>query len=452
MKRILLLIMCFVPIMLMGQNALTELKNIHQVQKGETIQEIALRYNVSEEALRYANPEVSIKKNGRMKSGIFLTIPRKVQQPVQTAPVMEVQMETKQVDTNFRSLNVGVLLPLEEGTARAEKLVEFYQGLLMAADSVKREGANLNIHTYHCGNDVASMQKLLASKQELSDMHIIFGPADEAQIPVLADFCRGYGVRLVLPFSNSQPNAAFPLMYTTVPNQAVTMEEAINLSAKVHKGYNYIILKSGNADARGREFTQLLKKNLAARGIAPKELDLEADSTAYEAAFSQFQVNCMIPDNTDIKTLNILISKLDYYQQIYPQYQLCLLGYPQWRTYTGMLLNSFHRFDTYIYSTYYYNPTSEQTDAFQKQFFNNFGRAMQISYPRYAMMGFDMAYYFLHGLVQQGDTFENMQESLIYQPYQHPFRFVRDAAETGFTNRFVQLIHYSPDMQIQLIR
>ncbi len=451
MKRILFIIMCFVPVILMGQNTLAELRNIHQVQKGETIQSIALQYGLTEEALLSANPDLNVRRNGKLRKGTFLTIPQPPR--VVETPVVQAQEEAPvQIQTSFRSLKVGVLLPLEERTSRTEKLLEFYQGILMAADSVKRQGTNMDIYTFHCGSTAADMKKLLAREQVLNSLQVIFGPADEAQIPALADFCNEHNIRLVLPFSNSQPTKGNPLMYSAVSGQPVSMTEAVLLSSKVHKGYNYIILKTESPDARGRQFTELLKQDLHTRGITPKVLDIEADSLAYVAAFSQFQGNCVVPDNTDLKTLNILSSKMDAFLQLYPQYKFCLLGYPEWRTYTNIMLNNFHRFDTYIYSTYYYNPTSAQTDVFQKQFFHNFGHPMQVSYPRYAMMGFDMAYYFLHGISVQGDTFENMQQSLIYQPFQHPFKFKREGDGNGFTNRFVQLIHYSPDKQIQLIR
>lgn len=48
---------------------------MHQVRKGETWTSIALKYGISEQALRQSNPDAKVKK-GKPKKGILLTIPQ----------------------------------------------------------------------------------------------------------------------------------------------------------------------------------------------------------------------------------------------------------------------------------------------------------------------------------------------------------------------------------------
>ena len=72
---------------------------------------------------------------------------------------------------------------------------------------------------------------------------------------------------------------------------------------------------------------------------------------------------------------------------------------------------------------------------------------MMVCYPRYAMMGFDLAYYFLHEIRTNGATTTNRHE-----PYQNMYRFVKEGDNDGFCNRFIQLIHYKKNKQIELIK
>jgi len=37
-------------------------------------------------------------------------------------------------------------------------------------------------------------------------------------------------------------------------------------------------------------------------------------------------------------------------------------------------------------------------------------------------------------------------------PYQNMYKFVKDTEDGGYSNRFVQLIHYTRNKQIELIR
>ena len=77
---------------------------------------------------------------------------------------------------------------------------------------------------------------------------------------------------------------------------------------------------------------------------------------------------------------------------------------------------------------------------------------MNATYPRYALMGFDLGYYFLHGLSLFGR--EQLSESLNLvpaNPYQHPLFFENTHEGDGHINTFVELIHYAPDQSIELI-
>lgn len=345
-------------------------------------------------------------------------------------------------------------MPLEENSERGNKMIEFYQGLLMAADSVRKDGTNIRIHALHTGSTTASMQQLLNAHQtELANTQIIFGPVDGTQIEPLSHFCRQNNIRLVLPFANNYSISNQPLTYTATASSNISSSEAAALVIRsMGKKANYIVLNTNEPDTRGSLFTGKLKEQLADQDIATRILNIDGDDFAFESAFNQTQVNCIVPDNTSIKSLNILCAKLKDFTEAHPQYRLRLLGYPEWITYTGTLLNSFFQFDTYAFCTYYSHPLSTNTVSFDRAFTSNFGHPMQVSFPRYAMMGFDMGFYFMHGLATLGDTFESKQNEIEQQPAQHTFRFVQDTEGSGRTNHFVQLVHYSPDQKITLVQ
>ena len=64
--------MC-IPSIMDAQNTMSVLNRLHQVNKGETLFSIAKQYNVTEQDILTANPD--IKNKSKLKKGAFLTIP-----------------------------------------------------------------------------------------------------------------------------------------------------------------------------------------------------------------------------------------------------------------------------------------------------------------------------------------------------------------------------------------
>ena len=161
-KGLLLSVFCCMSVFVCwGQNTLSALDNMHSVSKGETWESVAADYGVSVSELQAANPDISSKK---LKKGKLLIIPQKPQ----PAPAVEVPEEPASViRTVFSDLKVGVLLPFSD-----KNMLEFYRGLLMAADSVRKNGVNLDIYTWDCGTTTEQIGRLLP---QISGLDVLFG-------------------------------------------------------------------------------------------------------------------------------------------------------------------------------------------------------------------------------------------------------------------------------------
>ena len=447
MKRILILLYCLLPILLYGQSTLSALDNMHQVARGETWEIIAYDHGVSVAELQAANPDVFGKK---LKKGSWLIIP-KASQPANSQDSLPSSSSPKPTPTlspartSIPNLKVGILLPFADG-----KMVEFYRGLLMAADSIRKDAkVNLDIHAWDCGTSVSQIEALLP---QLSGLDIIFGPASSSQMPIVAENCREQGTRLVLPFWNGQASLDYPLVYSATAPIGAFFDTAVKKMLSFFSNKNYVIVHTGNSDDRAATLCETLSKELSLRSVLPRKLELEGDEFAYETAFNQFRENMIVLDDSNIRSLNILLSHLKDFRQKHPEYRLSLIGFPEWQNETQWLLPDLYAFDSYIISPYYYNVLDERTRSFQRAYEKCFHTPIGHNNPRQAAYGFDLGCYFLGGISSLGDTFEQNQGNVPQEPYQSPFRFERSATGMSFTNRFVQFIHYTPEGSIELIR
>lgn len=448
--RIGILLLCLCPLILCGQNTLSTLGNMHSIRKGETWESIAASHGVTVLELQAANPDVRGKK---LKKGSLLIIPKKPSNPSEEAEESEKDKAlssggseegTSSIRTSIPDLKVGVLLPFSD-----DKMVEFYRGLLMAADSVRKSGVNLDIHAWDCGTTVAQIESLLPG---LSGIDVIIGPASATQIPAVAEMCREQGTRLILPFWNGQSLQDYPLVYNATAPHPVVYSAAVKKLRSYYATGNYVIVRSGTPDNRGKFLTETLTKILAQHTGAPKVLELESDDFAYESAFNQFRNNMIFLDDSSIRSLNILLTHLKDFRQKHPQYHLSLIGYSEWQDEKQRLLSDFFTFDTYIISPYYYNVLEEKTKRFQHAYEKFFRIPIAQNNPCSAAFGFDLGLYFLGGISSLGDTFEQKQGSLHQEPYQNWFQFERNASGMSFSNSFVQFIRFTPENKIEVIR
>lgn len=443
---IVFLLSCLCSLLTFGQNTLSTLSDFYSVSKDETWESVAAGHGMSVSELKAANPDVSSKK---LKKGMLLIIPAsaKTQKEEAPDPSPAGEMEGSQLPptrTSISDLKVGVLLPFAEG-----KMVEFYRGLLMAADSVRHSGVNLDIHAWDCGTTVAQIDSLLSG---LSGMDVIIGPSSATQIPAVAEVCREQGTRLVLPFWSGQSLLDYPLVYNATAPNPVVYNAAVKKLKRYYATDSYIIVHSGTPDNKGKIFTEALTQSLEQDAGAPRVLELEGDDFAYESAFNQFRNNRILIDDSNVRSLNILLAHLKDFRQKHPQYRISLIGYSEWQDETQRLLGDFYSFDTYIVSPYYYNVLDSRIKRFQSAYEKSFRTTIAQNNPRSAAYGFDLGLYFLGGISSLGDTFEQNQGNIRQEPFQNWFQFERNASGMSFSNSFVQFIHFTQENKIEVIR
>ncbi len=350
------------------------------------------------------------------------------------------------------TVRIGVLLPLKERSARGTTMVEFYRGLLMAVEQVKQGGTNVDVMAVDCGTSEASLQQVL-SDTAMQRLDVIFGPVDAVQVTSLSEFCRQHQIRMVLPFNTPCPQVySNPWIYQVGVAQELQFPGISTLVMDNMANSNFVFYRTGEQDERAQSFVGHLRQVLTLRNMQTTALAAGADELAYDRALNQFRENVVIPDSRSQASLTTLFAGLKAYLAKYPQYKVRILGYPDWLTYTRSMLKDFYQLDTYVYSSYYRNPLSGRVVKFEQQYQQNFGKAARDSYPRAEMLGYDLGMYFMTGLAELGTDFEERQGTLTQQPIQHTFRFQQVGENGGYVNLHVQLVHYTTNNTIQVLK
>lgn len=431
-------------------------RDMHKVKRKETIYSISKEYGITEAELIEANPE--LKGKNKIKKGSFLCIPYPTttanagNAKPQTIPTNnELFSENKKEAERISTIKAAVILPfLPDAASRSEsaRMVEYYEGFLMAVDSLKRSGTSIELYTYNSGANVNSLNDIL-SKNEMKNMDIIFGPLQQQQIKPLADFAKKNDIRLVIPFT-SKDNTVFrnPAIYQINTPQSYLYSEVYDHFVRQFPNANVIFIEANSKTKDKADFIKGLKDELRNRSIPMATLDEDASVEALKSALKTGRENIFIPTSGSNLVLIKCLPQLTLLVRENPEFSIHMFGYPEWQTYTKDHLESFFELDTYFYSSFYTNDLFPAAKNFTRNYRRWYGKDMDERYPKYGMLGFDTGYFFLKGLARYGSELENNLQRMDFAPIQTGFKFQRVNNWGGFVNKKVFFVRFTKNYEL----
>ena len=437
-------------------------RDMHRVERKETVYSICKQYGITEEELLAANPEI---KNKKLKKGKFLCIPypketANTTTPTQTqtnldATLTDAQLfdKNKKKNEKISTIKAAVVLPFNtDGTGTRDeqvRMVEYYEGFLMAMDSLKKQGISIDLYTYDSGKTASSVNKIL-NKAEMKNMDIIFGPAHPEQVKPMAEFAQKHNSRLVIPFSSKGDDVfGNPAVYQINTPQSYLYSEVYEHYLRKFPNAHVIFLDAATGHTDKDDFVKGLKEELKNRQITFKELRGEnINPEGMKLAVDSLRENVIIPTSGKNVVLTKILPQLIVTSREHPNYDMKLFGYPEWQTYTDDHLASFFELNTYFYSSFYTNNLFPAAIQFTNAYRKWFSKDMANTFPKYGMLGFDTAYFFLKGLNDYGINFEDHMKQMQVTPIQTGFKFDRVNNWGGFINRKVLFVNFTKNYEL----
>ncbi len=441
------MILSFFAVEVMAQSNVW--RDIYKVKKKDTIYGIAHSYGLTVDELVAANPEMKA-DDYKLKKGTMVFIPfaKKAESQVQaTTATGSSKMKTKPGQT----LKVGVMLPLHDVDGDGRRMVEYYRGLLMGCDSLRKEGVSTDIRAWNVNIDADIRVTLL--DDGVKDLDIIFGPLYTRQVKPLADFCKSNDIKLVIPFSISATDVQTnDHVYQVYQNGTQLNDKAIEAFMERFKDCHPIFIDCNDTTSQKGIFTFGLRKRLEARGISYQVTNLKSSEGKFKAAFATGKRNVVILNTGRSPELNLAFRKLNELRMTAPGCEISMFGYTDWLQYERVYRELFHKYDVYVPATYYYYNGLSRVAAFEQNYRKWFGTTMQEQYiPRFALTGYDHAQFFLRGLHTKGSAFNGTAKESSYRALQTPLRFHKVMQDGGYGNGAFQLVHYKKDGLIETV-
>lgn len=418
-------------------------QDMHKVKRSETIFGIAKKYGLTIDELIKANPDMST-PGYELKKGDYIIIPY----PKNNGNAGSTSSTAKTASKSRYTVKAGIVLPLHNIDGDGRRMIEYYRGLLMACDDLKKDGVSVEINAYNTPNDGDIYQTL--SMKELAKCDIIFGPLYTKQVKPLADFARSNGIKLVIPFSISGNDvAANQNIFQIYQTPEFFNSEVIKQFVTRFSNYHVVVIDCNDRTSEKGIFTFGLRRSLTEKNIPCSVTNISSSDEMFAKAFSDTKPNMVVLNTGRSPELNQVLAKLDILRTVKPAAAISLFGYTEWLMYVKHNKERFFNYDTYIPTNSYYNAAAPWTKSFEDRYNAAFKGGMMDYLPRFALTGYDHGMYFIKGMASKGKNFKGADSG--YNVLQTPLHFFQVSKSGGYQNSSILFVHYNRNRNISLV-
>ena len=432
----------------------------YTVQKKETMYSLCRKFKTSSYELLKRNPKL---KRG-VKAGMVIFIPIKDEKQLAAAaaaPAEEVIQSETEVNAllsaprdvkRLDQLKVALLLPFNPArqTSASSRFIEYYEGMLLAVDSLRNQGFSLDLSVYDTGDGTQRIREILTG-ETLPNVDLIIGAVQNDQIKLIADFAKAHEIKYVIPFTSKNDDVlSNACVFQVNTPHSYLYSKAAERGRKLFANDNIIFVNLPDKEEK-REFIRTFQTELRDHNIPFKEMDYNVELFAEEID-SLYMVdscrNVVIPTSSSIEALQKIKTPLRMLAETQTDYTIALFGYPEWQTYVRDALDDFYTLDTYIYTNFYADNLDRSMHDFYDKFKTWYSKDLINTYPKYGILGFDTGMFFFGAMKKYGVNFEDKLEDYHYPSIQTGFDFHRVNNWGGFINTNIFIVHYHKDYTV----
>lgn len=418
---------------------------LHKVEKGQTVNAIATKYGCSNDDLFSVNPDIV---NG-LKEGVFIKVPKKKAGSV-SFNAANISTYTKKRDSN-ETINIGLFLPfylakndsgkvyktsVEDETIFPKSIpaVEFYQGFLMALDSINKTTLKTKVVVFDFPSEPIAITKFL-EQTTLKDLDIIIGPFHSDDVTPVAAYAKKNDIVLFAPFSQqSKTLLGNPHYVKVTPSTPTIVEQTAEFIAKKFQNQNYLIVH--NAMPKEKNTVQVFKtkfKEIVKTDSIKEIVYKTAGIKGIQSNLKKDKKNILFFPSSDQAIVTDLINKLN----IEKQYEIVLFGMDNWINYENLDVEFIQTVNLHLPALGKVIYTSDTA----KQFIGKF-RAINKNEPsKYAFVGYDIGIY-LSSLCTTGESIILSLPKTKQTGLYAKFDFYQTSIDSGFENKGVYFLNF----------
>ena len=472
----------------------------HKVKRRETLYSIARYYEVSVQDIRKANPELGW---GGPKTGqvIRIPLPQVVNLPesagdtIPADSLFDTPADSSLKEYNYEELRfehanarytykVAYFVPfdfqepepldslikdvelasrrnriieryrMEQKIPQSVNFLEFFQGSLLALDSMRQTGMKLDIRFYDTRKSMETTFDLI-TQVGMEDLDLIIGPFYSFNLEIISAFAKEHRIPVVTPIYNELDLVRTnPYLFQLTPSLECGHREVAKLVASKHT-YNIVYVR--DEDSLDMEKHHYLQELIFDgfddyRPVDPvifKEMVLTLDHTdEIIHSLSPDRKNLVVVPTRNEALASRVVSSLYYRLK---DFDIEVIGTPYWTEFSSIPYRYYHELNLMFYNPFWLDYLDPKVDEFLSRFRDHFyaePSSMTRKGINYGIAGYDMTLYFTNALRLYGQRFILSLDSYETDQVLDPYHFTRITRAGGYENAAISFHQFRPDMSI----
>ena len=265
---------------------------------------------------------------------ILASAPREPSEVVTTTPAESRPMRENEVNALLYEkkeslpvdrIKVGLLLPFKADKptrdAATARFVEYYEGMLLAVDSLRKQGVSIELSVYDTGEGARAMNQILETEENLRSANLLIGAVQNDQIGPLADFAQKHKIKYVIPFTSKNDDVlSNASVFQVNTPHSYLYSKAAQAGCDLFADHNIVIVNIKDKDEK-TDFIKAFKEEMKSRGIAHKELTYNAATftTDIEALLIRDKRNVVLPTSASLDAVNKIKTPLRMLAETQPE-------------------------------------------------------------------------------------------------------------------------------------
>ncbi len=339
-------------------------------------------------------------------------------------------------------------------TTIGSSFIEFYEGVLLAVDSLKNSVRSIKMLVRDTERDTNTVRKII-KELEVFKPDIIIGPVFPENVKLIAEFARQHQIVVASPLSaKTDLIEDNPFIMQVMPSRQTELNVLADYISQYYDK-NIMVVHNGDTNAikeidffRERLFSNFYADSTY-RNILYKEVifnDSLSDNILY--ALSEDKDNIVYVSSSDEAYVMDAVNRLRRYQK---DFHINVFGNPVWQTWNNIDIEYLHDLQLKIYAPFYIDYKNKDTKRFIakcRSIYKYEPYVMTAKGFNYCFLGYDITFYALSALRDYGKYFPRCIEFLKIDMLLSDYIFKRKDINAGVENMSVSIINYNNDLTI----
>ena len=332
----------------------------------------------------------------------------------------------------------------------SENFIQFYEGVLLAVDSMQRAGMRINLNVYDTQHNANSIRDVIYS-DDFMNTDLIIGPVYQDVQKEIAAISAKSRIPMVSPLSSQSNDINTNSSYYQVnPDKDYLAKQTAELISEEYFNSNFIVFKTSEyAGTEQGRVVNLIQEKLYNSGFwgKPNGVSFSVYDFQNEGPFgfrhilSHDKENVIYIPSSNVGELSVAISNIN---NLADKYSITLIGTNRFQQYESIDLEHFHNLKLEYVAPYWIDYEEKATIDFIEKFRNNF----YTDPNNFGVQGYDVAFYFLNALYNYGREFNDCLPYMQVDLVQGTYRFEKVSPFGGYMNEGLSVISYRPDFDV----